>query len=121
MTVADPHALLQRLRAIVGEMLTLYRVPFTDLNSREVAVDSWAQQFVDALLVASPQPAGLLQRLRESWEERARKMTANAKNTLVETLIAQYVDATKRCAKELQELDALLVAEDGIAKAKDRQ
>lgn len=38
------------LKLVVGEMLTIYGVKFDDANSREVAIDTWARQLVDALL-----------------------------------------------------------------------
>jgi hypothetical protein len=43
-----------RIAAIVEEMLNLYGVKFTDANSREVCVKSWAEHFLASAQAAQP-------------------------------------------------------------------
>ena len=40
-SMSSPHS----YRAVIAEMLKVYGIPFTDDNSRELAIESWEQQF----------------------------------------------------------------------------
>jgi hypothetical protein len=46
----------ESVEEIVGKMLRIYGVPFTDAISRKVAVETWARQLEDAALSGDQQP-----------------------------------------------------------------
>lgn len=52
----EPQNHLLIIKRVVVEMLNIYGITFTDANSRDIAVDSWAWQF--AVAATSPSDAG---------------------------------------------------------------
>ena len=47
-----------KIEKIVAEMLRIYGIPFTDPNSRQIAIESWARQFDASIASETAKPDG---------------------------------------------------------------